>query len=211
MSTTSNTAATIDSKKPNTKQELIAANIKLLIRAVGGRTLRRPRQLPHCMSRFHNYNFGNVLEIARQMPTATRVAGFWTWKSLGRSVNAGAKGIRILAPIVGVSRKKDEEAGRTNCCTWPNAAETIRETEAEAVAFVVGEAVGLAMGSASANYIHLYHGNASLLTESFQVIQLTASFILAALERPSRVARSSPPMQNPNSRRYRNADPPRHS
>jgi hypothetical protein len=44
------------------------------------------------------------------MPTATRVAGFWTWRNLGRSVNAGAKGIRILAPIVGVKRKKDEEA-----------------------------------------------------------------------------------------------------
>lgn len=44
------------------------------------------------------------------MPTATRVAGFWTWKNLGRSVNAGAKGIRILASIVGVRRKKDSEA-----------------------------------------------------------------------------------------------------
>jgi hypothetical protein len=62
------------------------------------------------MSRFHNYSFGNVLEIARQMPTATRVAGFWTWKNLGRSVNAGEKGIRILAPIVGVRRKKEAEA-----------------------------------------------------------------------------------------------------
>jgi len=38
------------------------------------------------------------------------VAGFWAWKNLGRSVNAGAKGIRILAPIVGVRRKKDEDA-----------------------------------------------------------------------------------------------------
>ena len=64
------------------------------------------------MSRFHNYSFGNVLEIARQMPTATRVAGFWTWNKLGRSVKAGAKGIRILAPIVGVRRKKQEEAER---------------------------------------------------------------------------------------------------
>jgi hypothetical protein len=44
------------------------------------------------------------------MPTATRVAGFWTWKNLGRSVMAGQKGIRILAPIVGVRRKKDSEA-----------------------------------------------------------------------------------------------------
>jgi len=46
------------------------------------------------------------------MPTATRVAGFWTWKNLRRSVKAGSKGIRILAPIVGVRRKKQEEAER---------------------------------------------------------------------------------------------------
>ena len=59
---------------------------------------------------------------------------------------------------------------------------TVRETEAEAVAFVVGKAVGLATGSASADYIHLNHGNASLLAESLEVIQQTASVILAALE-----------------------------
>ena len=61
---------------------------------------------------------------------------------------------------------------------------TVRETEAEAVAFVVGKAVGLVTGNASADYIHLYHGNASLLAESLEVIQQTASVILAALERP---------------------------
>ena len=47
---------------------------------------------------------------ALQKPAATRVAGIWTWKKLGRSVNAGAKGIRILAPMVGVNRKPDKEA-----------------------------------------------------------------------------------------------------
>ncbi len=52
------------------------------------------------MGRFHAYSFGNVLEIARQMPTATRVAGVWTWKNLGRSVRSAQKGIRILGPIV---------------------------------------------------------------------------------------------------------------
>jgi hypothetical protein len=46
----------------------------------------------------------------------------------------------------------------------------VRETEAEAVAFVVGKAVGLVTGSASADYIQLYHGNASLLAESLEVI-----------------------------------------
>jgi hypothetical protein len=217
------------------------------------------------------------------MPTATRVAGFWTWKNLGRSVKAGQKGIRILAPLVGVRRKKDEEAnkditrqnerallgfrnayvfdvsqtdgvdlpemravsgdpgenldrlasfvrsrgiqlayneniapalgisygGRIALLPGQSRAEefstlvhetahellhkaerrtattkVVRETEAEAVAFVVGMAVGLVTGSASADYIQLYHGNASLLAESLEVIQQTASVILAALEPP---------------------------
>jgi hypothetical protein len=62
------------------------------------------------MSRFHNYSFGNILEIARQRPDATRVAGLYAWNQLGRKVKKGEKGIRILAPIIGIKRKKDEEA-----------------------------------------------------------------------------------------------------
>jgi hypothetical protein len=61
---------------------------------------------------------------------------------------------------------------------------TVRETEAETVAFVVGKAVGLVTGSASADYIQLYHGNASLLAESLEIIQQTATLILGALELP---------------------------
>jgi hypothetical protein len=93
-------------KQPSQKQKLIAANVKALIEKLeAGRS-----DALTAMSRFHNYSFGNVLEIARQMPDATRVAGFWAWKQLGRSVKSGEKGIRILAPIVGIKRKKDEEA-----------------------------------------------------------------------------------------------------
>jgi N-terminal domain of anti-restriction factor ArdC len=66
------------------------------------------------MSRFHNYSFGNVLEIARQMPTATRVAGFWTWKNLGRSVKAGQKGIRILAPSSAFAARRTRKPKRTS-------------------------------------------------------------------------------------------------
>ena len=61
----------------------------------------------------------------------------------------------------------------------------VKETEAESVAFVVGKAVGLKAGTASADYIHLYHGNASLLAESLEVIQQTAAVILAALQPPT--------------------------
>ena len=289
VSTTNVTA--IDSKKPLTKQELITANIKLLIEQLEAGQSDALTNYLTAMSRFHNYSFGNVLEIARQMPTATRVAGFWTWKNMGRSVNAGAKGIRILAPIVGVRRKKDKEAAKditkqnervllgfrnayvfdvsqTNGADLPTMHEvrgepgenierlvafleeqgiqlvyrddlqgalgksyggriailsgqpkaeefstlvhetahemmhkaerrtattkTIRETEAEAVAFVVGKAIGLINGTASADYIQLYQGNASLLAESLEVIQQTANVILAALEPPMKVEDSAP-------------------
>ncbi len=49
-------------------------------------------------SRFHNYSLNNQLLIMLQYPTATRVAGYKTWQSLGRQVVKGAKGISILAP-----------------------------------------------------------------------------------------------------------------
>jgi hypothetical protein len=58
---------------------------------------------------------------------------------------------------------------------------TVRETEAEAVAFIVGQAVGLEMGTASSDYIQMYAGNAALLAESLEVIQRTSSVILAAI------------------------------
>ncbi len=60
------------------------------------------------MARFHNYSFGNILQIARQCPTATRVAGFSTWKQLGRFVKRGEKGIQILAPVTGFRRGKED-------------------------------------------------------------------------------------------------------
>jgi hypothetical protein len=53
------------------------------------------------------------------------------------------------------------------------------------VAFVVGKAVELVNHDASASYIQLYHGSASLLAESLEVIQQTASVILATLEPPT--------------------------
>ena len=47
---------------------------------------------------------------ASQKPDATRVAGLYAWNQLGRRVKKGERGIRILAPVIGVKRKKDEEA-----------------------------------------------------------------------------------------------------
>jgi antirestriction protein ArdC len=52
------------------------------------------------MGRFHRYSIGNAMLIALQRESATRVAGFHTWKRLGRKVRKGERGIAILAPIV---------------------------------------------------------------------------------------------------------------
>ncbi len=274
--------ATTSNSQPKTAKEVIASNVQALIEQLEAGHSEALTAYLNAMSRFHNYSFGNILEIARQRPDATRVAGFWKWKELGRSVKKGEKGIRILAPIIGVRRKKkDEEAekditkqntavlvgfrstyvfdlsqtegadlpelreisgdvgenrdrliafiehqgielvfseriapalgmsygGRIAILPGQSKAEefstlvhelahemlhkaerrtattkVVRETEAEAIAFVIGKAVGLETGTKSADYIQLYHGNASLLAESLEVIQQTSAVILAALQ-----------------------------
>ncbi len=282
-SNANNTASASEKRKPQTAQQLIRENVLCLIAQLEAGHSDALTAYLNAMSRFHRYSFLNCLEIARQRPTATRVAGMYAWNQLGRRVNKGEKGIRILAPIVGIRRKPDEEAekdirvqnervlvgfrhthvwdveqttgadlpepvkvygdvgenydrllaflerqgielvfteniapalgasygGRIAILPGQSKAETfttlvheaahemlhraerrttttkvVKETEAEAVAFVVGKAVGLEMASASADYIALYHGNASLLAESLEVVQQTAGVILAALENP---------------------------
>jgi len=71
-----------------------------------------------------------------------------------------------------ILHKKERRAGTTK---------TQRETEAEAVAFIVASAIGLNAAS-SADYIQLYNGNAESLAESLEVVQQAASVILAAID-----------------------------
>src|SRR5665213_4111649 len=288
--TTANTVntSTQNTSQPQQKQtakEAIAANVQALIEQLEQGHSEGLTAYLTAMGRFHNYSFGNILEIARQKPDATRVAGLYAWNQLGRKVMKGQKGIRILAPVIGVRRRKDSEAekdirtqnqgvlvgfrsayvfdvsqtdgkelpelssrvsgdvgerrerlidftiaqgiqlefkesiapalgvsygGKIVLLPGQSTAEefstlvhelahemlhkaerrtattkTVRETEAEAIAFVIGKAVGLDTGSASADYIALYHGNASLLIESLEVIQQTSAVILAALQPPT--------------------------
>ena len=221
------------------------------------------------MGRFHKYSFHNLCLITAQCPTATRVAGFQTWRTMGRFVRKGEKGIAILAPIVGRRKAEDDsktvlgfraayvfDLGQTDGEPLPEAAEAsgdpgtktdalraailergiaieaaddlggalgtstseriqilnglspaetflvlaheyahcllhraddrpasrdTRELEAEAVAFVVGEAVGLDARESSRDYLHLYNGDREALAASLDRIQRTASVILAAV------------------------------
>jgi len=56
-----------------------------------------------------------------------------------------------------------------------------RELEAEAVAFIVGNAIGLSLATASADYIKLYNGNAEMLSESLEAISRASTMILDAI------------------------------
>jgi hypothetical protein len=58
---------------------------------------------------------------------------------------------------------------------------TVRETEAESIAFIVSRAVGLNTGTASSDYVAMYGANVELLAESLAVIQQASATILDAL------------------------------
>jgi hypothetical protein len=57
------------------------------------------QQMLTVAARLPTYSPHNVILIASQRPDATRVAGYATWRALGRQVRAGERGIAILAPV----------------------------------------------------------------------------------------------------------------
>ena len=233
------------------------------------------REYLAAMARFHRYSLHNVMLIVSQRPDATHVAGFQTWKQLGRYVKQGVKGILILAPVLlrketetsdqreeaeraavrfravyvfdvadtdgkplpelgnaegdpsgHTQRLKDFVASRGIQLEYSDAicpaqgqcspgkivllpgqcaaeefatlahetghallhgqdrrSETtkcVRETEAEAVAFIVCEAIGLKAQN-SADYIQLYSGDKETLAESLEHVQRASAEILAAI------------------------------
>jgi len=82
----------------------------------------------------------------------------------------------------------------------------VRETEAEAVAFVVSRAIGLETGTSSADYIQLWHGDANLLRESLEIVQQTAAVIVAAITPKPEVAEEPEASSEPNAASF--APPP---
>ena len=63
------------------------------------------------LSKFYDYSLNNTILIAMQMPTATHVASFRSWKrDFNRYVKKGERGIEILVPIL--VRDSDEECRR---------------------------------------------------------------------------------------------------
>jgi antirestriction protein ArdC len=253
-----------------TKQMLDGAVEKLMSALDAGKSDQLKVYLA-AMGKFHSYSLGNAILIVLQRPEATHVAGYRTWKSLGRQVRKGEKGIVIMAPIVrrGDGEKEEDEvvAFRTvhifdlsqtdgqplaepaKIAGDPSAyfprlkgfleargielcysaatgraqglscggkiilrpgmepaeefgtlvhelahemlhrrssgdketSRTVRESEAESVAFVVSQAVGLEYNSAGSDYILTYGGDREMLMASLTRIQETAREIIDAV------------------------------
>ena len=68
------------------------------------------RQYLDVQARFHRYSWHNTLLIVSQKPDAERVAGFQTWRKMGRYVCKGEKGIAIFAPCP-FKRTETDDAG----------------------------------------------------------------------------------------------------
>ena len=82
--TTTNVSTLPAAAKAQTAKEVIAENVKLLIAQLESGHSEGLTAYLTAMGRFHHYSFGNILEIARQKPDATRVAGLYAWNQLGR-------------------------------------------------------------------------------------------------------------------------------
>jgi antirestriction protein ArdC len=60
-------------------------------------------------SNFHRYSFNNHLMIFCQRPDAALAAGFHKWRSMGRFVKKGEKGMAIFAPCKYRTKIEDED------------------------------------------------------------------------------------------------------
>jgi antirestriction protein ArdC len=97
-----------DTNKTKNNQELVKASIDALVKALEGGHSEALSSYLTAMAQFHNYSFQNILLIASQRPTASKVAGIRAWNELGRRVRRGEKGIMIFAPMIGYKRNANE-------------------------------------------------------------------------------------------------------
>ena len=104
------------------------------------------------------------------------------WGALGTSSGGRIQLLKGLSPAIEFTTLAHEYAHELlhRADDRPASRDT-RELEAEAVAFVVGGAVGLDTSDASRDYIHLYRGDREALAGSLDRIQRAASLILNAI------------------------------
>lgn len=91
------------------QQELEAYTQKLAEGVADLRTSDGYKALLDFTATLHDYSLNNSRLILSQMPSATMVASFNTWKKTGRFVKKGEKGLRIFAPLIRKVCRDDDE------------------------------------------------------------------------------------------------------
>lgn len=157
------------------------------------------------MSTFHDYSPNNILLIMAQRPDAVKMASYRRWKTLGRYVKFGVRGIRTPIPdhpeakgdylpacelIRVVPRLVGDQASKTllhetghvvaNHHGWEPREDA--ETVAEASAFIVCARYGIDTGDYSFPYIATWARDRSVLGRNLTQIQRTSHTIITAID-----------------------------
>lgn len=90
---------TAEIKSKRLKETIDTAIDQLMAQLKEGHT-QEYLQLLRFWSRFHRYSHFNAILIMAQRPDATQVAGYHTWKRLGRQVKKGSRSISIWCPVL---------------------------------------------------------------------------------------------------------------
>lgn len=98
----------------NKAKQLIESALSSLTESLDAGQSDELKRYLQTMSRFHQYSLRNVMLIALQKPDATHVAGFHTWKKLGRFVKKGETGIVIIAPLVYKRETVEDDDNRSD-------------------------------------------------------------------------------------------------
>lgn len=101
-------------EKKRKLRERIGESLDVLAKAVDDvRASETFRAYLDAQAKFHRYSWHNCMLIASQRPNATQVAGFKSWKKLGRYVRKGEHGIMIFAPCPFKRTETDDDGKDT--------------------------------------------------------------------------------------------------
>lgn len=86
------------------------------------------RKLTEVMGKMPHYSVNNQILIMLQNPEATLCNSFSGWKKVGRHVNAGEKGLRIMAPAPYQMEKEQEKTDANGKVILDKDGEPVKET-----------------------------------------------------------------------------------
>ena len=191
------TAANIDTDaKEERKQQLVGFRAVYVfdVTQTEGKDLPTLTEIQGDVSGYRERLFGFVeaqgIELVFHKPDCTCKGSFSWWE---RCTGTGMQPAEEFSTLVHEIGHEMLHRGDRRTLTTKQ----VRETEAEAVSFVVCQAVGLQTGTSSQDYIQLWHGDADLLRESLEAVQHTAAVILEGITpepvaATDRVTRKSP-------------------